>query len=143
MKTFFTIILTCICFVSCHSDDEKLFTYKLKNTSGVGIKIVAFSKSNVFREPIITIIEDGKEIIKNYESDPPLNENIYNYVSFFQGDSIVVNYDNEKKQIFVLETCEGSERNPLNICFYSNQEEIFTFTEEDFENATPCDGDCN
>lgn len=68
----------------------------------------------------------------------------YSYISFFQGDSIVINYSNEKKQIFVLETnCNGNERNPLNICLYGDTEETFTFIEQDFENASPCNGDFN
>jgi len=143
MKTFFTILLACICLASCHSDDGKIYTYKLRNTSGIGIKILAFSKSIQFREPIVTNIKDGEEIIKNYESDPPLDDNGYNYVGFFQGDSIIVTYNNEKQQIFVEEiNCEENERNPLNICLYGSTEETFTFTEEDYENAIMCDGNC-
>lgn len=143
MKTFYIIILTCLCLSSCHTDDGRIYIYKLRNTSGIGINIIAYSKSNEFREPTITNIDDGEEIIKHYKSDSHLEPNVYNFVSFFQGDSIIVTYGNEKQEIFEEEFCEGSERNPLNLCIYSDQEETFTFTQEDYQNANPCNGDCN
>jgi hypothetical protein len=143
MRTLLPILIICFGFISCHTDDGRLYTYTLKNNSGIDIEIMAFSQTNEFREPITTLVDNGEEIVKQYESDPPLNPNIYSYIGFLQGDSIIVSYDNEKQQIFVQETCEGSERNPLNICIYSDRQETFTFTEEDFQNATPCNGDCN
>jgi hypothetical protein len=143
MRTLLPILIICFGFISCHTDDGRLYTYTLKNNSGIDIEIMAFSQTNEFREPITTLVDNGEEIVKQYESDPPLNPNIYSYLGFLQGDSIIVSYDNEKQQIFVQETCEGSERNPLNICIYSDRQETFTFTEEDFQNATPCNGDCN
>ncbi len=143
MKILFPILIICFSLNSCHSDDGNIYTYTLKNNSGINIEIVAFRQTNEFREPITTILENGNEIVKEYESDPPSTPNTYSYVGFLQGDSIIVNYGNEKQQIFVQETCDGNERNPLNICIYSDQQETFTFTEEDYQNASPCDGNCD
>lgn len=144
MKNIILLIITLITF-SCGTDqgEGKTYVYTLENGSGRNIKIDAYKSSTTDMKPETLYLEEGKAITKTFQSpDPPLQE-YYDFIYFFQGDSIVVNYNNEKKQIFVLETCEGSERNPLNICIYSDQEETFTFTEEDYENAIPCDGDCD
>ena len=131
-----------ITVVSCHSEEEKLYTYKVENNSGRNINILAFSRKDEFRAPVTTLIGAGEEIIKTYEGDPPSRPNGYSYVAFFQGDSIVINYANKKQQIFVEEDCGGSKRNPLNFCVYNNTKEIFVFTEEDYQDAHPCDGAC-
>lgn len=134
MKKLLGTIIIILGFISCHTEDRTIYTYEVINNSGVDIKVFSFVR-NELREPITTSIDEGDKLVKNYESDPPLNPNIYNYVGFFGGDSIVVHYGDDKQQIYVQETCEGSLRNPLNICVYSDQTESFNFTVEDYQNA--------
>jgi len=129
---------------SCGTDqgEGRTYNYILTNSSGHNIRIESFYLTSREEDPKIIDLENGEEIIKQFTSPAPPMQEYYSYIGFFEGDSIIVTYNNQKQQIFVQETCEGSDRNPLNICIYSNQEETFTFTEEDYENATSCDGNC-
>ncbi len=135
MKKIFTGLIISLGLISCHTNDGKVFTYEIINNCGMDINVVSFITSER-RESLITSIGDGEKLVKHFESDPPLNPNVYSYVDFFGGDSIVVHYGDDKQQIYVQErTCERSLRNPLNVCVYSDQKESFTFTEEDYQNA--------
>ncbi|SHF55742.1 hypothetical protein SAMN05444483_101583 [Salegentibacter echinorum] len=144
MKNLLTFIFLLTLLNGCGTDqgEGKNYIFTLVNSSGYDIRIDSFFSSEEDTE--IIALRNGEEITKQFNSPAPPIQEYYSYISFFQGDSIVINYGNEKQQIFVIETnCNGNERNPLNICIYDEQQETFTFTEEDFENATPCDGDCN
>lgn len=144
MKNLLISIILLALLNSCGTDQGSK-TYKLtaKNSSGKDIMISAFVTSNNLDNPSqVTNLNIEEEITKFYESNPPLLE-IYTFSNFFGGDSIVVNFNNERTLSYIVETkCGQNFRNPLNNCEYNKQEETFTFTEEDYRNATPCDGDC-
>lgn len=145
MKKMIIIILL-LNLVGCGTDQGKgkTYTYTVKNMSGRDIKIDAYQASITNIGLKTMYLENGEEITKIFKSPGPPLQEYYDFIRFFQGDSVVVTFDNEKVETFVLElSCEGDERNPLNMCFYSDQEETFIFTEEDYENAVPCDGSCN
>ncbi len=55
--------------------------------------------------------------------------------------SLVVIFDMDKIVFFNYENCDNN-RNPLNFCEYRGLEEAFTFTEQDYENAEDCNGNC-
>jgi len=145
MKNFLMIFSFLFILNSCGTDqgEGETYIYTLINSSGHNIKIEAFNLTSREEVSKITYLENGEEITKKFTSPAPPMQEYYSYVGFFEGDSIIITYDNEKRKVFVLETCEGDSRNPINICLYSNLIETFTFSEEDFENAAPCDGDCN
>ncbi|MDT0642188.1 hypothetical protein RM553_05015 [Zunongwangia sp. F363] len=141
-------LLTFTCFLlllnSCGTDqgEGKNYVFTLVNSSGHDIRIDSYSSLEEDAE--IIALRNGEEITKQFKSPAPPMEEYYSYISFFQGDSIVVTYNSEKQQIFVQEeSCEGDVRNPLNICLYGDTEETFVFTEQDYENAIPCAGDCD
>lgn len=87
--------------------------------------------------PITTVLKDGGELVKTYKDDLPPKG--YNFLEFFDGDSIVVNYDDLKRQIFTIRT-KGDIRNPF---YHTDTEVKFIFSESDFQNAVNCNGDCN
>jgi hypothetical protein len=131
--------------MQCETDqgNSKTYTYTIKNTSGYNLKI--YSYINEIVDPKVTIINEGEEITKTYEDfNPPSG---YDFSRFFDDaestmgrDSIIIIYNNEKKQSFISK-CD-TERNPLNFCIYGDLEEIFVFTSNDYQNAEDCNGDC-
>lgn len=144
MKNLFTSIILLTLLNSCGTDQgSKTYKLTLKNNSGKDITINAFVTANNLEEPSqVTNLANEEQITKVYESSAPLLE-IYNFASLFGGDSIVVQFNNERTISHVVAiNCGSNLRNPLNNCEYNKQEETFTFTEEDYENAIPCDGDC-
>lgn len=139
---FFLISLT---LLGCGTDQGELKTYKytVRNESGVKIKLKGY-KINENSAPLIIELEDNTELTKTFEDGLP-PKGPYGFGDFFESDSLIVIYNSEKFESFKLETrCEiGDERNPLNTCFHSiNEEETFIFTEEDYQNAEPCNGAC-
>ena len=140
MRRIFYFLLILSNFWACHTDDGKVFTYSVINESGKNITVTAFNRNDKFREPVITKIDNGEDIVKEYEADPPSKPNGYSYTAFFQGDSIVVRYANERRQIFV-EVCGENEENPLNFCLFNGTKETFVFNQEGYDDAAPCDGE--
>jgi hypothetical protein len=147
------LFLTILCFLSCGTDqgETKTYTYSARNESGVLIKILAYNSLSTTPHEIIysTTLENGNEIKKIFEDGLPPRG--YNFSAFFANlngrraitDSIKVIYNNTKYKSFISEiNCSGEFRNPLNTCIYSDSEEIFTFTVEDYENAEDCNGNC-
>jgi hypothetical protein len=143
MKNIILLLLTII-FLSCGTDqgEGKTYTYTVINKSGKTIEIRSYISYLPKVTPVITNIENGQEITKTFEDGLPPSG--YSFKSFFgenpNKDSLVVVYNNEKINFFGND-CSNI-RNPLNNCFYRDEEETFIFSQEDYQNATPCDGDC-
>lgn len=143
MKTI--LFLTILCFLSCGTDqgETKTYTYTVRNESGVSIKLKGY-KSGVNTSPYIIQLENNQDLTKTFEDElPPRGP--YKFSDFFQSDSLIVLFNNQKKTLYLLETrCEnGNNRNPLNSCFHSiNEVETFIFTQEDYGNAEDCNGNC-
>ena len=116
--------------------ENKSYKYTLRNESGKDIKVSSFRTFYPPREtPDITILDNEEELIKTYEvSSQP---DIFNFISFFNGDSLIVNYNNERKQIFTFPT--ENERNPF---YHTGTNVTFVFTQQDYENAEDCNGSC-
>lgn len=157
MRTLFFLIT--LFFISCGPDmgETKTYTYTVRNESGVQIKILAYYSYyslnlNAVRHTILlhtTLLNSGEQITKQYQDFLPPRG--YNFSSFFANlngirsitDSIKVIYNNTKFKSFISETnCNGGFRNPLNTCIYSDTEETFIFTADDYENAEDCIGNC-
>ena len=146
MKKIFLIITIVITFTSCLGTDQgesKIFSYKVINASNKSITIKSFYNYNTSIDPIITNINIGEEVVKS-ETDYPPGYGETNFRRFFgeERDSIVIIYNSEKIESFLYE-CSSNNRNPLNFCIYNNLEEIFTFTQEDYNNAEDCNGNCD
>ena len=136
MKTIYFLILFLI--LSCGTDQGtgKFYNYTIKNESGFDIKINSFRTVFPKREtPVITNLSNNQSINKTFQDVLPPGG--YSFVAFFDGDSLVINYDNLKKQIFD----HSDNQNPGNPFSHRGTEVTFVFTEEDYENAEPCEND--
>lgn len=146
MKVLFFLIVAL--FWSCGPEAGcESYKFSLQNLSGFKIKIVGYDSNNPELQPNIFIINNDETITKTYENCPPGDIPYYSFSNFFKSDSIKVIFNTNKVLFFKRNIiCEGGNENdmnnPLNECIYRNENELFIFTEEDYENAEPCNGDC-
>lgn len=131
--------------------EGKFYKYTLINESGVLVVIKGYDTQYLSKSSIITSLGVKESLTKTYQDGlPPSNR--YNFTDFLGDknnsvDSIVVIYNNEKFESFVVERENKFDsisdlRNPLNLTYYDDTSEVFTFTKEDYENAEPCNGNC-
>jgi hypothetical protein len=139
MKTSKYLIISFLLLSSCglNLDIEKR-NYKLINNSGKELRIEFYS-SNSFKYSKIV----NNEGILEARAREPSNVGIIPSSAFI-ADSIIVSYENEKRQIYTRISREFWQnvnpklRNILEDDSYSIDSEgtyIFSFTEEDYENA--------
>jgi hypothetical protein len=139
MKTSKYLIISFLLLSSCglNLDIEKR-NYKLINNSGKELRI-EFYLSNSFNYSKIV----NNEGILEARAKEPSNVGIIPSSAFI-ADSIIVSYENEKRQIYTRISRENWQnvnpklRNILEDDSYSIDSEgtyIFTFTEEDYQNA--------
>ena len=145
MKVIQVLILFILLACGTDQGDPDTYIYTLRNESGKNIKIKAYLSSYPDVVPIITSLPIGKEIIKIHKDYPPYFG--YSFQNYFgtrksSRDSLVVIFDMAKIVSFNAENCDDN-RNPLNFCEYRNLEETFIFTEQDYENAEDCNGNCD
>ncbi|PCJ94037.1 MAG: hypothetical protein COA50_12815 [Flavobacteriaceae bacterium] len=142
------ISLSILAFGCGHENGKRtLYKYSVRNDSGRPITVKSFTSHEPALTPILTELAVGMKIKKEYLGGVPPGG--YTYIDFFgkigspNRDSIIIIYGNLKKQVFKRIGCGGSERNPLSTCIYRKVKETFVFTEQDYENAEDCNGDCN
>jgi len=138
MKNIVIIAITLMVF-SCGTDqgEAKKYIYTLVNQSEESIKIKAFNSSNPQLLPEIINLGLEEELTKTFQDNLPPRG--YDFVEFFQGDSLEILYNNEKRQIFKFNGASSNDRNP----FYHHGTEItFIFTVQDYQNAEDCNGNC-
>ncbi len=142
------IIIALITFLSvlgCTDNVEPdIYNYTVRNETGFEIKVKSYISMYPDVSPIVTILSSNEELVKTYKDSPPPRG--YDYGYFFatensRRDSLVVIFDMVKKVSFNDNSCDEN-RNPLNFCEYGNLEETFIFTENDYENAEDCNGNC-
>lgn len=133
----------------CFGTDQgkgKFFRFNVMNESGKVIKIAAYLSQYPKVAPIITTLDIGETITKTHQDGLPPSSP-YSYGAFLgdgenRRDSLKIIYSNSKIQFFTME-CSEDKRNPLNFCVYNGTEETYIFTEEDYENAIPCNEELN
>lgn len=145
MKNIIITILLLV-FVGCGTDQGEgiFYKYTVINESGKPIRVEAYDSQFPDQVPIITRLAVGEKLTKTYETGLPPSS--YGFENFFgeeqdERDSLRVIYNNSKIEIFKGE-CSEQTNNPLNFCVYNGLETAFIFTQQDYENAEPCDGGC-
>ena len=149
--TYLSALFLLCSLTSCY---EQVYTYTTRNESSVPIKINA--QRRVYDEPVKIIrVGPGEEFTEEYINKNPEGYSSYEY--FKNPLFLEVIYNNEKKEVFPyswdrlgdsLKTSLGSYIDTLKIHTdkdpfdYYQPEVTFIFTEEDYENATDCGGDC-
>ncbi|WP_430614436.1 hypothetical protein [Flavobacterium sp. JP2137] len=156
------IFFTTTLLMSCEGDPIN-YQYIVENQSGVPIQLKLYTLSADGQVSLIRYInlDNGQTIEKRAKRYRPSSE--YDFVEFFRQDegspnAMEVIYNNQKKTVFFLQrytsvvknTCEddfGREvpcdpRNLLNTFIYSNINEHYIFTAEDYQQADDCKGNC-
>lgn len=147
MKRIILLILPSIYF-GCwgpDSGERDLYTYTVQNETESNITIKSYLSDFPNIHPIITNLSIGEKLTKTYLDGLPPRGYGFNY--FFaeensSRDSLVIIFDNQKISKFNGDNCVDK-RNPLNLCEYGGLNETFVFTKQDYENALPCDGNCD
>lgn len=139
MKNLILLILS-ITLTGCWGTDQgegKFYEYTIRNESGKNIEISSYR--NIYPErntAIIIQLKNEEELKKTFQDNLPPSG--YNFGVFFNGDSLIINYNNERKQVFTFPT--ENDRNPF---FYTGTDVTYIFTEQDYENAEDCNGNCD
>jgi hypothetical protein len=133
--TYFFILNLIIICLGC--EQEYITIYTLKNESGKSIKINTYSSSNRLNNEIIINEKNSfsRETV-DYQGSPSSFYRVFESEDNSSIDSITIIYDNSKISAFNFST--NNKRNPL--LFHADN--TFTFTEEDYENAEDCNGNC-
>ncbi|WP_413511205.1 hypothetical protein [Myroides odoratus] len=166
MKKYIYLLLsicTAILLMNCEAGNSVTYNYTLENQSGVPIRLKLYSLDEEGKISLTTYmnLDNGEKFEKKTKLYPPSFD--YNFVDFFRQrdgtpNTMEVIYNNQKKTVFfeqrytnvVKNTCEdtfGKEvpcdpRNLLNTFIYSNVNEHYIFTAEDYQQAEDCKGDC-
>ncbi len=157
MKNLILYFLLLFGMVSCEIIDNTFTeaTFTLLNDSNKEV-IVKFYNSNIDSDALtIDINADQSYTGFTVESS---NGNLFedpdmSVGSGFAGDSIVIIFDNERFSNYSIlfsgnQQISFSEpilRNPFRVGNYEeigDQEFLYSITQEDYNNATPCDGPC-
>lgn len=142
---FFLIALS---FASCTDQGSTdTYTYTIRNESGVNVKIIGYVTFTNVEEYVINL-EEGGILTKTFEDRLPPRG--YSWNSFFGSsngnsgaDSIKVIYNNVKFKDFNFDNL-SDERNPLGPNHNNGGlEATYTITQQDYENAEDCNGNCN
>tara|TARA_B100001057_G_C22712743_1_gene896470 strand:- start:572 stop:1051 length:480 start_codon:yes stop_codon:yes gene_type:complete len=155
-KHFYTglaaLFLSCSIVSCCY---EREYVYTIRNETGVRLKINPYDYENQIVQEKVIILNDKEEFTHKYISR---DARVHFWPSdYFRSQYLEVIYNNEKKEIFPYSwhELEDSLRDALEVYIdtlriytykdplnYQDFDEPFIFTEEDYENATPCEGDC-
>lgn len=135
MKKTILLFILALSYSCTDMGSYKENNYKLVNKNGVNIKIYAYSGN--YQNPVI-ILNSNDSLNKKFKT---CMGELGSFKEFFKGDSIKVIYQNEKINYFSISGCStGNEGNPF--CHNNGVMGVFTFTLQDYENATPCNGNC-
>ena len=137
-KILFLILLF---HLSCGTDQTSCMNteFTIKNETNKQIRILAYNKNYPNISPIITILNINDEQTKISKA---CMGDLYSFEEFFDfRDSLKVIYNTSKFQLFVPE-CGTNNKNPLN-CDYIGLKGTYIFTQQDYENAEDCNGNCD
>lgn len=145
MKKLLYIYLVSLMLLSCTDQGSgKFYKYTIENKSGKNIKISSYRSTYPKRDiPIVMVLNNGQSLTKIFQDNLPPSG--YDFAVFFNGDSIVINYENLKFQKYDFYDGKICDQNPLfNSPFCKSGTTVtFTFTLEDYQNAQDCGGNCN
>ena len=133
--------------IGCWGTDQgkgKFYEYTIRNESGKKISIKSYYADSPSIEPILINLDIGEELTKTYQDILPPSP--YDFGYFFGNnnnprDSLKVIYNNSKvSYYYFVEGTSQNEKSPFNL---SGTNVTFVFTQQDYENAEPCNGNCD
>jgi len=129
------ILLLFLIFSSCTRETVRNTCFKFSNNTNYNISVEIYSSLNSSLDPVIIASNNSGVFYsecKNRFTRIPVTE-------FFQSDSIVVKFDNQRRFISHLPAGTFSFTGVLNEENYLREGDTFTytFTQQDYDNATP------
>ena len=150
-------LITLFLLSSCGCGGERIYTYTIRNESSVPIKLKGYEMRTSELKKTLVLGHEEEHTKKHIEYLPPSGGYDF-YIYFNHSDSLEVIYNNKKKDVFILDEVRPADslgvnledtlgvflndRNPLNTLVYRDFKETFIITEEDYESAEYCEGDC-
>lgn len=151
MKKLIFLILISFVLCSCPDNGSGIeFFYKIENKSPVVVELIPYYNGTINFENKILLGVDGEKVLHKISTD---HLDGFTMPSFFLGASpfpgalthIEIVFNNSKKTLY--EAC--SETNPcsqpqniFNPIYSDTPVETYTITQEDYQNATDCGGNC-
>lgn len=136
-NTFSMLFLIYILFNSCVDQGGGEVKYTMFNETDKTVKVLGFNKSvmgsNGIAEPIIISPNSDFTITKVTGFE---NTSIERFYSIQGVDSVRVIFNNSKVKVY-----RRTPPNPCSICDGNENNQHF-ITEQDYENAEDCNGDC-
>jgi hypothetical protein len=154
MKKILIISTTIILFSNCVTE-SKMYPrqYSIKNESSQNVKLkfyLTFTNVELIDEVAIFNNESFKSELIEFSKPHSVDENYLINTAFKGSDSLVIIYDNSKRSIYSVDFY-GNFSEPIdrNLFRFGNYEDLgndefqFTITQEDYNNAEDCNGNCD
>lgn len=144
MKAKFLIIFACFFLYGCPSDDGTSDRYyTIENKSDHLLVIKFHQDGNLLEYLTTTLSQNGDHFTENTRFESGTDNFNGPYWAYRSSDSIVIEFDNIKRQIYTLDFINRTISEPIdrNIFRHENYENItkdrflFKITDEDYYNA--------
>ena len=144
MKTIHFLILFFI--LSCGTDQGSTDTYiyTVRNESGVAIKIIGYTGIDTF----VINLNNNQDYTQVYEDGKPPRGYHFRFLfgssdGNYEASSIKIVYNNLKFKVYNSDNL-SEERNPLGPNHNNGGlEATYIITQQDYENAEDCNGNCD
>jgi hypothetical protein len=154
MKKIILYILIGINFVGCVTEQGKTYNYTIQNNSGVDVEIIPYSQQGeLLLNKKITLLKGQSVSKKDFNGTP--GGGTPSIVRAIRTDESLTKvefvFNNMKKNVYqkcnisingIVGDCTNI-RNIFREEYNNEQTEIYTITEEDYQNAVDCGGNCN
>lgn len=153
MKKIILLIVFTIFSVGCVTEEGKTYYYTIENNSGVTVEIIPYSQQGELLPNKKIILMNGQNISKK-DFDGTPGGGFPDIVRVIRSDEPLTKvefvFNNIKKNIYqkcgisingVVDDC-NEPRNIYREEYNNEQTEVYTFTPEDYQNATDCGGNC-
>lgn len=159
-------VMALSCLLSCDLNDKTTLNYSIENQTGVPLEIRSFDRGRdgtIYDGPKYIYLRNGEKLTRT-ERMTMRTADGYDFTNFYGGgvkkhQTIEVIFNKAKKSVFIAEyqlgfnpgdSCRNAYyetvfctyRNPLRMQVHTEDIGKFIFTEEDYQNAQDCQGNC-
>ncbi len=142
-KIFYLIILLCVLTLSCVDQNIPETTYTLVNNSSKDIKIKPYSRNRV--DGVLSVGSINADVINiNSGEEKKISRELRDSKTFYSIkniDSVRIIFDNQKLLVFVCN--DWPEMTTCNTIFRGDSNNSHIITENDYNSAEDCNGNCD
>lgn len=143
LYSIFLIVLLVGCI---HRSDNPEYNYTIINNSGKDVSFIPYSYGVAKPENKVFLL-NGKSLNESNHDFHGISMGTLLFGNTFNGlTHIEIVFSNEKKvkyeECSSTFNCNLQDRNILNSQYNGELTETYTITPEDYQNATPCNGNC-